>query len=311
MKNFYYFSKSKLKFVEVRNFYRKFIFLIVFTSVIVSFTLFGAYFVVNEFINPDAEVKSLQNENHSLAQQLHKVIDKLNEYDTRITNLSKQSNDLRLATNLEPLNEDDRTIGKGGAIFEDISPSNSSEMSSLLSKMESYLENIDLKIQFEINNYSEIENKLEYNKKLFDVIPAIKPSEGTYGDDFGMRYHPILKIRRMHNGIDILSNTGTKVYSPGAGRVEFVGRRGGYGKTIIIDHGFGYKSLYSHLSRMSVRVGQTIKRGDFIANTGSSGTLSTGPHLHYEIRHNGIALDPRNFIFDDISIFDLKSEQNN
>ncbi|MBN1300266.1 MAG: M23 family metallopeptidase [Melioribacteraceae bacterium] len=123
-----------------------------------------------------------------------------------------------------------------------------------------------------------------------------------------MRYHPILKIRRMHYGIDILANRGTEVYAPGAGVVEFVGRKGGHGNTVIINHGFGYKTLYAHLSKFKVKKGQSVKRGDLIALSGSSGSLATGPHLHYEVTHNGIALDPRNFIFDDVKIFEFKKQ---
>ncbi|MCK5087398.1 MAG: M23 family metallopeptidase [Melioribacteraceae bacterium] len=113
----------------------------------------------------------------------------------------------------------------------------------------------------------------------------------------------------MHNGVDVLSKTGTEVFAPGNGRVTFLGRKGGFGKTIEIDHGFGYKTLYGHLSRYKVKKGQRVKRGDLIALTGGSGSLSTGPHLHYEVRHNGIALNPKNFIFDDVKIFEINSDQ--
>jgi murein DD-endopeptidase MepM/ murein hydrolase activator NlpD len=125
-----------------------------------------------------------------------------------------------------------------------------------------------------------------------------------------MRRHPILKIKRMHNGTDFLSYYNTPVYAPGGGVVEFVGRKGGFGRTIIINHGFGYKTTYAHLNKYKVKKNQKVKRGDLIGLTGSSGSLSTGPHLHYEVRHNGIALNPRNFIFDDVKIFELAQNLN-
>ncbi|MCK5456006.1 MAG: M23 family metallopeptidase [Melioribacteraceae bacterium] len=178
-------------------------------------------------------------------------------------------------------------------------------MQIVITSLQKSIDHAKMKIEFEKNNYNEIETAFNENQKLYDAIPAIKPSEGNYGDRFGVRFHPILKIRRMHNGVDMLSNIGTPVYAPGAGKVEFVGRKGGFGKTIIVNHGFGYKTLYGHLSKYKVKRGQRIERGDLIALTGSSGKLSTGPHLHYEVRHNGIALNPRNFIFDDVNIFDL------
>lgn len=109
----------------------------------------------------------------------------------------------------------------------------------------------------------------------------------------------------MHNGVDIITDTGTKVYAPGAGVVSYAGWRGGYGLTLEIEHGFGYKTIYAHLESIKVKQGQHLQRGDFIALSGNSGKLSTGPHLHYEVRNNGVALDPRNFIYDDVNIFEV------
>ncbi|MCK5456966.1 MAG: M23 family metallopeptidase [Melioribacteraceae bacterium] len=161
-----------------------------------------------------------------------------------------------------------------------------------------------MKIKLENENYSEIKNTFESNSELYDALPAIKPTTGNFGDRFGMRRHPIIKIKRMHNGVDFLPYYNTPVYAPGGGIIEYVGRNGGFGKMVIINHGFGYKTRYAHLNKYKVKKGQKVKRGDLIGLTGNSG-LSTGPHLHYEVRHNGIALNPRNFIFDDIKIFEL------
>jgi murein DD-endopeptidase MepM/ murein hydrolase activator NlpD len=109
----------------------------------------------------------------------------------------------------------------------------------------------------------------------------------------------------MHNGIDIITDVGTKVFAPGSGIIDFVGWRSGYGLTLEIDHGYGYRTLYGHLKEIDVKEGEHVTRGDLLALTGNSGELSSGPHLHYEVRHNGIALDPRNFIYDDVSIFEI------
>ena len=112
----------------------------------------------------------------------------------------------------------------------------------------------------------------------------------------------------MHHGLDFLSNIGDSVHAPGDGVVTFVGNRGGYGKVVRINHGFGYETLYAHLSKFKVKKGQKINRGDLIALSGSSGSLSTGPHLHYEVRHKGISLNPRNFIFEDVRLFDSSNK---
>lgn len=309
MKKYYYFSKNKLKFVEIRNYYRKFLFLIAFVSALFSFFVFGAYFIISEILNPNAEVKELQVENQDLKLKLSELLTTFQGFENQLDSLSDVNNDLRLVSNLESITAEQRNIGVGGNIFEDINPTNSGDLNEIISDLNKYVDNINLKLKFEKNNYNEIEKAFEYNSRLYDAIPALKPSEGRYGDRFGIRYHPILKIRRMHNGVDVLSKTGTEVFAPGNGRVTFLGRKGGFGKTIEIDHGFGYKTLYGHLSRYKVKKGQRVKRGDLIALTGGSGSLSTGPHLHYEVRHNGIALNPKNFIFDDVKIFEINSDQ--
>jgi len=218
--------------------------------------------------------------------------------------LNDKSHDLRLKTNLEP-NQDSQTYGTGGSIFEPIKVSSAGNLNSVLSDLEEYVNKVSLKVKLEVNNYEEIEKTFYQNELMYDAIPAIRPSEGHIADDYGMRKHPILKMVRMHNGIDIITDSGTKVYAPGNGKVEFVGRRTGYGITIEINHGFGYKTLYAHLSKAIVTEGQTVKRGDFIAVTGNSGELSSGPHLHYEVQHEGRSVNPINFIYDDLKLFEI------
>ena len=310
MKKYYYFSKSKLKFIEVQNYRTKFAVIVTLTSVLFAFILVGIYFILNGNLSSNVLVKQLRSENRLLKNQLIKAEKSLIDFSDKFDSLSRVNNDLRLATNLEPLTEKDRKVGIGGAAFNKASLTNEDEVNSVVGLLDSTIQAISVKIELEKKNYEEIKNTLAYNSKLYDAIPAIKPAAGNYGDRFGMRYHPILKIRRMHNGLDILSYYNTPVYAPGSGVVEFVGRKGGYGKTIVINHGFGYKTVYGHLNKYKVKKGQRVKRGDLIALTGSSGSLSTGPHLHYEVKHNGIALNPRNFIFDDVKIFEFAQNLN-
>lgn len=305
MKKFYYFSNSKLKFVEIRNYYQKFLFLVLFFSLIISFFTFGGYFLFKEFVDPNAETEALEAEKIEMKEKYEQLLGKLNDFNERLDSMALQSNDLRLAANLEPILEGDTEIGVGGRVFADVNPSDIPDLKQLIYTLDGYVETVNSKLDLEKNNYEEIERTFELNDKLYDALPAIRPSTGYFGDRFGMRMHPILKVRRMHAGLDIVTFTGTPVYAPGGGVIEFVGYRGGYGLTIEINHGFGYTSLYSHLSKAEVRKGQKVKRGDLIAKTGSSGRLSTGPHLHYEVRHNGIALNPKSFIYEDVDLFEI------
>ena len=307
MKHFYYFSKSKLKFVEIRKFRQKFLFLILFFSIFFSFLIFGGYFIINEIINPNSKVATLKNENREISKKLEDLLAKYDDLQDDMNGLREKSDDLRLLVDLPTIN--DENIGTGGRVLEDVMPSNSDDVSDLITELNDYVENISVKIKLEENNYSEIENAFKYNQKLFDALPAIKPCEGSYGNKFGMRLHPVLKIRRMHNGQDIICNTGTKVYVTGKGKVEFAGWRGGLGYTIIVDHGFGYRTYYGHLSKILVKQNKEVKRGDLIGLSGATGKLSAGQHLHYEVRHNGIALNPRNFIYDDVELFEIVSKE--
>lgn len=279
-----------------------------FFSVINAFLVFSGYFIVNEILNPDSEVKALQQKNRNLQDQLSELINKYEDFESDLDNLITQSNDLRLRVNLEPLTEEDRNVGVGGSVFENYIPNNSIEFDNLLKRLNAYVDQINTKLELEKNNYSEVEKTLELNEQLYSAIPAIVPIEGRVTDSFGMRMHPILKIRRMHTGTDFVANVGTPVYAPGGGTVSFAGRRGGYGITLEIDHGFGYKTVYAHLSKILVKKGQKITRGDLIAESGNTGKLSTGPHLHYEVRHNGIALNPINFMYDDVDLFEVVSK---
>jgi len=300
-----------MRFVEIRNFYKKLLFLSLFFSLVVSFILFGVYFIVEEIINPDQKVSTLLEENQHLMEKLADFSNKYKSLEKRVDEITKKSNDLRLYANIPVLKENDLNFGVGGKVYEKINPSTSEEVSEILRNLDTDYDEINLKINFEKDNFKTIESTFDSNQKLYDAIPAIKPTmEGYFGDRFGMRMHPILKIRRMHNGMDIVCNTGTKVYAPGAGTVVFAGRKGGYGWLVEIDHGFGYKTRFAHLSKIKVKKYQKVKRGDLLALSGRSGRLSTGPHLHYEIRHNGVVLNPRNFIFDDVTVFDIKKDKN-
>lgn len=135
------------------------------------------------------------------------------------------------------------------------------------------------------------------------AIMPIKKGQCRIVSGFGMRYHPILHYRRMHTGIDLTASAGTSVYATGDGRVEVAGRGanlGGYGICIIINHGYGFKTLYAHLSEVRVSQGQRVKRGELIGNVGRTG-LSQGYHLHYEVIQNGNKVNPVLFFFNDLT----------
>lgn len=301
MKTFYYFSKNKLKFVEVKNFYHKFFFVLVFASIIISFFLVGSYYIFDEIINSDNKISSLKSTNNELKEKLADYTKKFTSLKDQIDEIGKKNNEFRTLTNLTPLKDED--YGIGGGVFENTNYSSSNELRKLLDGIDRTIDNLNIKVGVEKNSFAEIQTTFEANAKLYESLPAIAPTQGNIGDKFGPRFHPIFRTMRMHNGIDIVNDFGTKIYAPGRGTVIFADWKSGLGRTVEIDHGFGYTTVFGHLSSFATKVGQTVERGDLIALMGSSGELTTGPHLHYEIWHNGIAMDPRNFIFEDLKYF--------
>lgn len=304
IKKFYYYSPEKLKLVPLNNFVSKSIGII---STIVIFTILISAILTKTLIkNPDNEV--FTNQNEILEKQFETEIQTLKNKYLKLTetvkNLSIRNNDVRLAVNLEPIEINKNIYGIGGAEFSTANQKKNFKQNDKLSEIYEYVNDLEVNLRIEKSNFEEINDQFKSNLDLFNNLPAIRPVRSSIGDRFGMRMHPILKRKRMHHGLDFLSNIGDSVHSPGDGIVTFIGNKGGYGKVLRINHGFGYETLYAHLSKFKVKKGEKIKRGDLIALSGNSGSLSTGPHLHYEVRHKGVSLNPRNFLYEDLRLFD-------
>ena len=154
-------------------------------------------------------------------------------------------------------------------------------------------------------SYDEIVELVKDKEKMIACLPSIKPIADKdltrFGSAFGYRVHPIFRIVKMHTGIDLTAPTGTKVYAAGDGIVSRAdATSSGYGNHIRLNHGYGYQTVYAHLSKMLVRPGEKVKRGEVIGLVGNTGR-STSPHLHYEVRINGEPVDPVNFYYNDLS----------
>lgn len=249
---------------------------------------------------------ALVNENRILQNQLQFLTHQLNGIQKQLSLLGDKGNEMRLLADLPKLDEDLRKAGTGG-IESRIDFTSSISVNSLLNNLRSTSEKAEHELRLQASSYEEIESAYEKNKVRFSHLPAIKPMDGFYfSHDFGMRYHPILHIFRKHDGIDIVNEVGTPIYATAEGVVEFTGRQGGYGLALEINHGFSLKTLYGHLSQVLVREGQRVKRGELVARSGNTG-LSNGPHLHYEVRMNGVAQNPSDYFIDDVRASDFQN----
>ena len=170
----------------------------------------------------------------------------------------------------------------------------------LLASTEQMIEQMIMKMDFQKDNASESTELAENPNptSFFSSIPNIKPVSGSITSAFGVRVHPVYNISLFHSGIDISASEGTRVQTTGDGIVAFSGYDKGYGQKITINHGYGYKTIYAHLSKSLVRQGQKVKRGDIIALSGNTG-VSTGPHLHYEVQKDNIKVNPTAYFFDE------------
>jgi len=295
MKKLYYFNYKYLRFTEIKGLKSKIVLLVgisIFLISSIGFYLWGG-----------ASKKQNFPTDQAFQQKIESLIKNYQKVNTQLDSLLKVNNELRVAANLPVISNEEQKLGVGGGSFDLSFDFKNGVKDEELKAVDSFVDKLLTKIKFEKQNVDEIAFALKRNEELYKDIPAIKPCSGSLAaHGFGMRLHPILHILRMHNGLDILTNVGTPVYASGGGVIDFVGYKNGFGLCVEIDHGFGYRTIYGHLSNTKAKQGQKVSRNTLIAFTGNTG-LSAGPHLHYEVLHDGINLDPELFFFNDSQLF--------
>ena len=163
--------------------------------------------------------------------------------------------------------------------------------------MESRVQGLSHQAEQQLLSLTELVSFFEAQENLLAHTPSIWPIRGWMTSRFGVRNDPYTGEKAMHSGVDLAAAAGTKVVAPADGMVIFAGSRGAYGKMIIIEHGMGMVTHYGHLSKVLVNIGDEIERGHHIGAVGNTGR-STGPHLHYEVRVDGIPTDPEHYVLD-------------
>ena len=249
----------------------------------------------------DIKVQSLKSQNKELVRIMEDMKIRLDDAEVKLTELVDQDQALRVYADLPSVDDDVRALGTGGAVndftqnYNDLMPPTDINVNAL----ETNLASLGREITLQLNSYEQIYSKLSQDVNRLRRTPSIPPvNTGYLTSSFGVRTDPFTHKRRMHHGQDFGVLRGTPVYATADGVVKSRSGKTGYGKTVILDHGYGIKTIYAHLNRYVLSPGDTVKRGDLIAYSGNTGR-STGPHLHYEVRVNNVPVNPHHYFLTD------------
>jgi len=263
--------------------------------------------------------KQLRREISFMKMQYDELNDQLDKDADVLKGLQEKDDDIyRVIFEAEPIPESERQAGIGGVNRYQKLENYSS--SALVIETTKKLDKISKQLVVQSKSFDDVIQLAKNKERMLASIPAIQPISNKklkrIASGFGWRIHPIYKIKRFHTGIDFSAPRGTEIYATGDGVVkEADAKLSGYGNHVLIDHGYGYETLYGHMSKFNVKVGQKVKRGDVIGYVGSTGT-STAPHCHYEVIKNGKKINPINFFFKDLSpdeyekVIELSSRSN-
>ena len=262
-----------------------------------SFLLIGADYVSKVLY--DKRLKEFRANYSSVVSNIDKIQSRLKELDQQILDIEEKDKAVRTYAGMPEVDKDIRKLGVGGVtlnnpnILDNLAPAVSKEISQLHLD----IEKLSRQVNFELVSYEKIYDRVKGDIDRIRHIPSIRPVSGGFlNSSFGYRQDPIDDIRRFHQGQDITVPTGTPIFAPADGVVKRAYYIGGFGNHIKLQHSSGYSTTYAHLSKIFVRHGQKIKRGDIIGETGNTGR-STAPHLHYEVHYRGTPKNPLDYFF--------------
>ena len=262
-----------------------------------SFLLIGADYVSKVLY--DKRLKEFKANYSSVVSNIDKIQSRLKELDQQILDIEEKDKAVRTYAGMPEVDKDIRKLGIGGVtlkkpnVLDNLAPAVSKEISQLHLD----IEKLSRQVNFELVSYEKIYDRVKGDIDRIRHIPSIRPVSGGFlNSSFGYRQDPIDDIRRFHQGQDITVPTGTPIFAPADGVVKRAYYIGGFGNHIKLKHSSGYSTTYAHLSKIFVRHGQKIKRGDIIGETGNTGR-STAPHLHYEVHYRGTPKNPLDYFF--------------
>lgn len=261
------------------------------------------FFVIFLQFFDSPETKRLKRQNQQLLSQYNLMNKDLEKISGVLEDIQyRDDNIYRAIFEAEPIPPTVRKAGFGGT--NRYSNLESMDNSELIINTAKKLDIISKQTYIQSKSLDDVVKMAMNREKMLANMPSIIPISNKdlkqTASGWGMRIHPIYRIPRFHYGMDFTAPTGSDVFSTGNGIVKEVGRESGYGNIVVIDHGFGYETLYGHLHRSNVKLGQKVNRGDIIGFVGNTGA-STAPHLHYEVIKNGQKVNPQNYYFQDLT----------
>ena len=233
------------------------------------------------------ELQRLQVENLSQRDELHLLVVKLEDLRQEMVVLAQNDAKVRVMAKLSAP-KGDSIAGIGG-------PARADDVDREFNEIQQRIDEVRRQIDLRRESQEEIQGILNDQRSLLAAKPLGWPAKGWLTSSFGLRRDPFNGRRKIHEGLDIAARTGAPVIATADGIVSSVKTESGYGKMVTIDHGYGYRTLYGHNSKFNVKVGQRVRRGDRIASVGNTGR-STGSHVHYEIRLNGVPVNPHKYL---------------
>ena len=252
--------------------------------------------------------KSLKRELEWTAFQYDLLSRKLEQVQTVLEDLQKRDDNIyRVIFEAEPIADEIRKAGFGGV--DRYKELEGFENSFLVTETTKKLDQISKQLYIQSKSFDEVVKMAKNKTQMLSCIPAIQPISGKdlkhEPSGFGMRIHPIYKYAKFHAGMDFTAKPGTNIYSTGDGVVEKAEYNSGYGNHVVINHGYGYQTLYAHMQKMNVYPGKKVKRGELIGLVGNTG-LSAGPHVHYEVHKGGEPVNPVHFYYNDLTPAEYK-----
>lgn len=297
----YKYNPKTLSYEEVKLTTKMMVARIIAYLLMFSFFAFIITILAFQFVDSPQE-KAKDREIEYLKLNNAVLIDRLEQIEKVIFDLQERDDNIyRVIFESEPLSAEERKAGFGG--INRYARLDGYKNSDIIIEATKRIDRLAAQLVIQSKSFDEIWDLAKNKEKMMRSIPAIQPvqkGKGSIVSGFGMRFHPILKYIRMHYGIDVSAPQGTPIYATGDGVVDFTGRKGTYGNLIVIDHGYGYKTQYAHLSGFNVKRKQKVKRGEIIGFVGNTG-LSRAPHVHYSVIKDGIYIDPVNFFYSDFT----------